>query len=60
MIKEYVNWFCNFINVSYETSETLELWITSRKQKEVFEVGKIIISESKSEQISIFDFDIAI
>ena len=60
MIKEYVNWFCDFMNVPYETGETFGLQITTRKQKEICEVKKIIILEKKPEQISIFDFDIAI
>lgn len=59
MIDNYVKWFCEFINVPYETNETLELWIINRKQKK-FEIKNVSVVENNTKQLSLFDFDIAI
>lgn len=60
MIENYVEWFCEFINVPYETNETLELWIINRKQNKEFEIKNVFIIENSTKQLSLFDFDIAI
>ncbi|CAC7179455.1 hypothetical protein APW19_13665 [Staphylococcus aureus] len=60
MIENYVEWFCEFINVPYETSETLELWIINRKQNKEFEIENVSVVENNTKQLSLFDFDIAI
>ncbi|EZU40551.1 hypothetical protein [Staphylococcus aureus] len=60
MIENYVEWFCEFINVPYETNETLELWIINRKQNKEFEIENVSVVEKNTKQLSLFDFDIAI
>lgn len=60
MIENYVEWFCEFINVPYETNETLELWIINRKQNKEFEIENVSVVENNTKQLSLFDFDIAI
>lgn len=60
MIENYVEWFCEFINVTYETNETLELWIINKKQNKEFEIENVSVVENDTKQLSIFDFDIAI
>lgn len=60
MIENYVEWFCEFINVPYETNETLELWIINKKQNREFEIKIVSVVETDTKQLSLFDFDIAI
>lgn len=60
MIENYVEWFCEFINVPYETNETLELWIINKKQNRNFEIEIVSVVETDTKQLSLFDFDIAI
>lgn len=60
MIENYVEWFFEFINVPYETNETLELWIINRKQNKNFEIKNVSVVENNTKQLSLFDFDIAI
>ncbi|MEP9853603.1 hypothetical protein VQE80_13860 [Staphylococcus shinii] len=60
MIENYVEWFCEFINVPYETKETMNLWILEKKQQWEYEIGVIHYVENNSKQITIFDYDIAI
>lgn len=60
MIENYVEWFCEFINVPYETNETLELWIINKKQNRKFEIEIVSVVETDTKQLSLFDFDIAI
>lgn len=60
MIENYVEWFFEFINVPYETNETLELWIINRKQNKEFEIENVSVVENNTKQLSLFDFDIAI
>ncbi|MBF7023278.1 hypothetical protein [Staphylococcus kloosii] len=60
MIECYVEWLCKFINVPYETNETLELWIINRKQNKKFEIGNVFVVGNSTKQLSLFDFDIAI
>ena len=60
MIENYVKWFCEFINVLYETNEILELWINNRMQNKKFEINYALILENKTKQLSLFDYDIAI
>lgn len=60
MIENYVKWFCEFINVLYETNEILELWINNRMQNKKFEINYAFILENKTKQLSLFDYDIAI
>lgn len=60
MIRNYVKWFCEFINVPYETNETLELWIINRMQNRKFEINYTFILENNTKQLSLFDYDIAI
>lgn len=60
MIENYVEWFCEFINVPYETNETLELWIINKKQNREFEIEIVSVVEIDTKQLSLFDFEIAI
>ncbi|HDJ7420915.1 MULTISPECIES: hypothetical protein [Staphylococcus] len=60
MIENYVEWFCEFINVPYETNETLELWLINRIQNKKFEIDYVFILENNTKQLSLFDYDIAI
>lgn len=60
MIRNYVKWFCEFINVPYETNETLELWIINRMQNRKFEINYTFILKNNTKQLSLFDYDIAI
>ena len=60
MLKEYVKWFCEFIDVPYETKETMNLWILGKNQQSEYEIGVIHYVENNSKQITIFDYDIAI
>ncbi|OIJ29074.1 hypothetical protein [Staphylococcus sp. LCT-H4] len=60
MLKKYTKWFCEFINVPYETNETFNLWLMERKEKKEYGLGLIHYVENNSEQITIFDYDIAI
>lgn len=55
MIENYVEWFCEFINVPYETNETLELWIINRKKNKRFEMENVFIVENSTKQLSLFD-----
>lgn len=58
MIENYVEWFCVFINVPYERSETLESWIINRKQNKEFEIGNVSVLQNNTKQLSLCDFDI--
>lgn len=60
MMENYVEWFCEFINVPYETNETLELWIINKKQNREFEIEIVSVVETDTKQLSLFDFEIAI
>ncbi|MDW3803086.1 hypothetical protein QI193_11050 [Staphylococcus saprophyticus] len=60
MLKEYVKWFCEFIDVPYETKETMNLWILRKNQQSEYEIGVIHYVENNSKQITMFDYDIAI
>lgn len=60
MIVDYVKWFCEFMNVPYETNELLEVWAISKKQNKEFEINYVCIAENNTKQLSLFDFDVAI
>ncbi|ANQ65634.1 MAG: hypothetical protein L0K95_08095 [Tetragenococcus koreensis] len=60
MLKEYVKWFCEFIDVPYEANETMNLWILDKNQQSEYGIGLIHYVENNSKQITIFDYDIAI
>lgn len=60
MIENYVEWFCEFINVPYETNETLELWLINRMKNKKNEIDYVFILEKNTKQLSLFDYDIAI